>query len=95
MPGAFSGGWNPYPGWMGHNNQGVMNIVARTDRRPQEALPADPDPERFYVVKELDGAITHRNRFTIENCLHPYRWVQDYDGSFYVQRLPDSDQLRT
>lgn len=90
MPGAFPAGFNPYGGnlWNGQpRSQAEWNMVMRMDRTPQDILPADPDPWRFYPVKELDGNMTSRNRFTIDNYLQPVKWIQNFDGTFYAQRL--------
>ncbi|KAK3322126.1 hypothetical protein B0H66DRAFT_190913 [Apodospora peruviana] len=54
---------------------------------PQDFKPADEDPSRMYRVRELDGAWTLRNRFTIDN-LGDCRWYITDDGVFYAIRLP-------
>jgi hypothetical protein len=55
---------------------------------PQDFKPADDDPSRYYMVRELDGAWTQRNRFTIDN-LGDCRWYLTDEGYFYAVRLPN------
>jgi len=54
----------------------------------QDFKPKDDDPSRYYMVRELDGVWTQRNRFTIDslNC----RWYLADQGYFYAVRLPES-----
>ena len=54
---------------------------------PQDFKPGDDDPARFYMVRELDGTWTQRNRYTIDalGC----RWYLADEGYFYAIRLPD------
>ena len=48
--------------------------------------PSDPDPWRFYKVKELDGGFTSRNRYTIDSGeIGRVRWYQTPDGTFYAK----------
>lgn len=54
---------------------------------PQDFKPADPDPSRYYYVRELDGNWTQRNRFTIDSM--DCRWYVTDEGWFYAVRLPD------
>lgn len=53
----------------------------------QDFKPADDDPSRYYMVRELDGAWTQRNRMTIDalGC----RWYLADEGYFYAVRLPE------
>jgi hypothetical protein len=54
---------------------------------PQDFKPADDDPSRYYMVRELDGNWTQRNRFTIDNL--GCRWYLTDEGYFYAVRLAD------
>jgi hypothetical protein len=94
MPAAFPLGFNQFSGnlWNGQpHSHAEWSMLMRMDRTPQGVVPADPDPWRFYPVKELDGNMTSRNRYTIENYLQPVKWIQNFDGTFYAQRLPKED----
>jgi hypothetical protein len=56
---------------------------------PQDFKPKDDDPSRYYMVRELDGTWTQRNRTTIDalNC----RWyLADPGNYFYAVRVPES-----
>jgi hypothetical protein len=55
---------------------------------PQDFKPKDDDPSRYYMVRELDGNWTQRNRYTIDalNC----RWYLADKGYFYAVRVPES-----
>ncbi|KAK3331954.1 hypothetical protein B0T19DRAFT_438834 [Cercophora scortea] len=71
------------------NEVDVMNNQIAYDNmvdEPQEFKPADDDPSRMYRVRELDGAWTLRNRFTIDN-LGDCRWYIGDNGAFYAVRL--------
>ncbi|KAB5558447.1 hypothetical protein GE09DRAFT_1221560 [Coniochaeta sp. 2T2.1] len=54
----------------------------------QDFKPKDDDPSRYYMVRELDGTWTQRNRYTIDalNC----RWYLADQGYFYAVRVPES-----
>lgn len=54
----------------------------------QDFKPKDDDPSRYYMVRELDGNWTQRNRYTIDalNC----RWYLADQGYFYAVRVPES-----
>lgn len=54
----------------------------------QDFKPKDDDAGRYYMVRELDGTWTQRNRFTIDslNC----RWFLANEGYFYAVRVPES-----
>jgi hypothetical protein len=54
---------------------------------PQDFKPSDDDPSRYYMVRELDGHWTQRNRFTIDHL--GCRWYLADEGYFYAVRLPD------
>jgi hypothetical protein len=54
---------------------------------PQDIKPADDDPARMYLVRELDGNWTTRNRFTIDRM--PMRWFLTPWGGFYAARLDE------
>jgi hypothetical protein len=48
--------------------------------------PSDPDPWRFYKVKELNGGFTSRNRYTIDSGeIGKVRWYQTPEGTFYAK----------
>jgi hypothetical protein len=90
MSAPAAAAWNPYPAnmWnMPPTSQHAWNIAMRADRRPIDAKPADDDPWRFYTVKEIDGGITSRNRYTIDNYLQPIKWVMNFDGTWVAVRL--------
>jgi hypothetical protein len=72
--------------WTGPTRgQHVQNILLRADRRPVDMCPADPDPWRFYLVKEMDGNTTSRNRYTIDSGqIGKVVWYQSADGSMYA-----------
>ncbi|KAK6078542.1 hypothetical protein SCUP234_06165 [Seiridium cupressi] len=53
----------------------------------QDIKPADDDPARMYMCRELDGNWTKRSRFTIDNL--PCRWYITPWGGFYAVRLED------
>lgn len=55
---------------------------------PQDFKPADDDPSRYYPVREVDGAWTQRNRYTIDN-LGDCRWFVTDEGYFYAARMPN------
>lgn len=55
--------------------------------KPQDFKPSDDDPSRYYMVRELDGNWTQRNRITIDNL--GCRWYLADEGYFYAVRLPD------
>jgi hypothetical protein len=85
------------PYWNGTNfvmagltrGEHMADLQNRTDRRPQELVPADTDPGRMYEVQELDGNWTRRSRFTIDSGdIGTVRWYQRSDGSFFAKRLP-------
>ncbi|KAH8890914.1 hypothetical protein GQ53DRAFT_747151 [Thozetella sp. PMI_491] len=54
---------------------------------PQDFKPADDDPSRFYMCRELDGAWTQRTRYTIDHI--GCRWYLTDEGYFYAVRLPN------
>ena len=54
---------------------------------PQDFKPADDDPSRIYMVRELDGNWTQRNRYTIDHL--GCRWYLTDEGYFYAVRLPN------
>jgi hypothetical protein len=98
MPGPYfpingtnGSGWgNAQCTWQGGNRaQQEAMIHARSDNRPQDMVPSDPDPWRFYTVKELDGGITSRNRYTIDSGdIGKVRWFQTREGVFYAVIQP-------
>lgn len=53
----------------------------------QDMKPADDDPARMYMCRELDGNWTKRSRFTIDRL--PCRWYITPWGGFYAVRLED------
>lgn len=53
----------------------------------QDIKPADDDPSRMYLCRELDGNWTKRSRFTIDRL--PCRWYVTPWGGFYAVRLED------
>jgi len=55
---------------------------------PQDFRPADDNPNRMYRVREVDGAWTVRNRYTIDN-MGDFRWYITDEGVFYAVRLPN------
>jgi hypothetical protein len=54
---------------------------------PQDIKPGDDDPSRMYLLRELDGEWTMRNRMTIDRT--PCRWYLTPWGGFYAVRLED------
>ena len=86
-------GWGQYQAaWPGQSRaQQEAMIHARSDNRPQDMQPSDPDPWRFYTVKELDGGTTSRNRYTIDSGdIGRVRWYQTREGVFYAVIIPPS-----
>lgn len=55
--------------------------------QPQDFKPSDDDPSRFYMVREVDGTWTQRNRLTIDSL--GCRWYLADEGYFYAVRLSD------
>ncbi|KAH8673680.1 hypothetical protein BX600DRAFT_433295 [Xylariales sp. PMI_506] len=54
---------------------------------PQDIKPADDDPSRMYLCRELDNNWTKRSRFTIDRL--PCRWYLTPWGAFYAVRLEE------
>jgi hypothetical protein len=71
--------------------QHLQNVALRSDApRDVEIAPADPDPQKWYNVVELDGNITRRSRYTIDSGdIGKVRWYVGQDNQFYAQRLRD------
>lgn len=91
--GVNGSGWGSYQCTLAGPSRAQQEamIHARSDNRPQDMAPSDPDPWRFYTVKELDGGITSRNRFTIDSGeIGKVRWYQTVDGVFYAVVIPDT-----
>jgi hypothetical protein len=65
------------------------NMMSRTNRNPQGIKPEDGDPWRTYAVRELDGGMTTRNRYTIDEYLQPVIWHRNHDGTFWVERCAE------
>lgn len=93
--GGCAGGTGPF--WNGQHwvtrgltaTEHLLKMKAKTDRKPQELVPADGDISRIYEVQELDGNWTRRNRYTIDSGeIGKIRWFQRPDGSFFAKRLP-------
>ena len=83
----------PAIGTIGHTGTEIVTqqmayaLNAETDKK-QEMQPADPDPLRYYWVRELDNTWTQRNRITIDSGdIGDCRWYA-MDGRFYAVRLP-------
>lgn len=55
--------------------------------QPQDFKPSDDDPSRYYMVREVDGVWTQRNRLTIDSL--GCRWYLADEGYFYAVRLSD------
>jgi hypothetical protein len=53
----------------------------------QDMKPADDDPSRMYLLRELDGNWTKRSRFTLDRL--PCRWYITPWGGFYAVRLEE------
>ncbi|ETS85746.1 hypothetical protein PFICI_03771 [Pestalotiopsis fici W106-1] len=70
-----------------HNAQLLNDMHASSLLEPQEMKPADDDPSRMYLLRELDGNWTKRNRFTLDRL--PVRWYVTPWGGFYAVRLED------
>lgn len=55
---------------------------------PQDFQPADPNPARMYMVRQLDGQYIAMSRATIDSFgSHGARWYATDDGVFYAVRL--------
>ncbi|KAL1882784.1 hypothetical protein VTK73DRAFT_909 [Phialemonium thermophilum] len=55
--------------------------------QPQDFKPGDDDPTRYYMVREVDGTWTQRDRMTIDSL--GCRWYLAPEGYFYAVRLSD------
>ncbi|EPE28726.1 hypothetical protein GLAREA_09847 [Glarea lozoyensis ATCC 20868] len=68
----------------------TQNIMHTETSAKQEMKPADDDPHRFYMVRELDGSWSRRNRMTIDSGdIGECRWFAR-EGEFYAVRLASS-----
>ncbi|KAI1844953.1 hypothetical protein JX266_008969 [Neoarthrinium moseri] len=72
----------------GENTLDLLESMHRDNLlEPQDFKPDDDDPARMYLLRELDGNWTKRNRFTIDRL--PTRWYITPWGGFYAVRLED------
>lgn len=56
--------------------------------KPQDFLPADPNPSRMYMVRQLDGQYIQMPRVTIDSFgKDGARWYCTDEGVFYAVRL--------
>lgn len=53
----------------------------------QDFKPADDDPSRMYMVRQLDGQYIQMPRITIDSLGKRARWYVQDDGVFYAVRL--------
>ena len=56
---------------------------------PQDFKPADENPSRMYMVRQLDGQYIQMPRITIDSFGKGARWYVTDDGVFYAVRLED------
>lgn len=56
---------------------------------PQDFKPADDNPSRMYMCRELDGNWTLRSRYSIDRMGNEWRWHMAPEGYFYAVRLPN------
>ncbi|KAF3024336.1 hypothetical protein E8E14_014020 [Neopestalotiopsis sp. 37M] len=70
-----------------HNAQLLNDMHTSSLLAPQDMKPADDDPSLMYLLRELDGNWTKRNRFTLDRL--PIRWYVTSEGGFYAVRLED------
>lgn len=54
---------------------------------PQEFKPADENPSRMYMVRQLDGQYIQMPRITIDSFGKGIRWYATDEGVFYAVRL--------
>ncbi|ROV99083.1 hypothetical protein VMCG_06649 [Cytospora schulzeri] len=54
---------------------------------PQDFKPADENPSRMYMVRQLDGQYIQMPRITIDSFGKGARWYATDDGVFYAVRL--------
>lgn len=54
---------------------------------PQDFKPADDNPSRMYMVRQLDGAYVQMPRITIDSFGDGARWYCTDEGVFYAVRL--------
>lgn len=54
---------------------------------PQEFKPADENPSRMYMVRQLDGQYIQMPRITIDSFGKGARWYATDEGVFYAVRL--------
>jgi hypothetical protein len=72
----------------GENTAELLSAMQNGDLlEAQDMKPADDDPARMYLLRELDGNWTRRNRFTIDSL--PCRWYITPWGGFYAVRVDD------
>ena len=57
--------------------------------RPQDFEPADKNPSRMYMVRQLDGHYIQMPRATIDHFGKAARWYVTDDGVFYAVRLEE------
>ncbi|KAI1144092.1 hypothetical protein F5Y05DRAFT_418223 [Hypoxylon sp. FL0543] len=93
MPGAYPAG--AAPDVMGIGKTGlevqIENFHTAQNTKAfegQDIAPADPDVSRMYYCRELDGAWTLRNRYSIDK-MGDWRWYVMPGGIFYAIRLAD------
>lgn len=57
--------------------------------QPQDFEPADKNPSRMYMVRQLDGQYIQMPRATIDHFGKAARWYVTDDGVFYAVRLEE------
>ncbi|ORY63568.1 uncharacterized protein BCR38DRAFT_486301 [Pseudomassariella vexata] len=85
---------NPFPDVMGVGKTAAEVAAEQFNptlnpeiNEPQEMKPADDNPARIYMVRELDGNWIKHNRYTIDHG--PFRWYVTGNGVFYAVRLEE------
>lgn len=56
---------------------------------PQDFKPADDNPSRMYMVRQLDGHYIQMPRATIDHFGKAARWYVTNEGVFYAVRLEE------
>lgn len=68
--------------------QVAANYMANPElNEPQDFKPADENPSRMYMVRQLDGQYIQMPRITIDSFGKGARWYATDDGVFYAVRL--------
>lgn len=98
MPGNYPAA--PYPQFPMHNEPatGIGQTAGQVAagymtnpelNEPQDFKPADDNPSRMYMVRQLDNHYIQMPRATIDSFGKGARWYVTDEGVFYAVRLED------